>query len=67
MTGAIDFLQHLREWCDNHNYCLDCPYGDIDGEGILHCRIGAIVSKTDDEIADLVREVERWWKENERA
>ena len=66
MTGAIEFLQHLRAWCDNHNYCLDCPYEDTDGDGIVHCKIDGITDKSDTEIADLVREVERWHRERSK-
>lgn len=63
MTGAIEFLKHAREMCSDTERCSECPliknYGSI-----CPCRLKVnYFYLSDNEIADLVREVERWWRE----
>ena len=70
MTGAIEFLQHARKCCAKHLGCLShgepCPaYRYWKQHNVGECRFKNLYLQDDNDIADLVREVERWWRENE--
>ena len=69
MTGAINFLQHARDICSSQLRCVfnekPCPlFRYWEKHGIGECRLKYLYQLNDEEIADLVREVERWWEEN---
>jgi len=63
MTGAILFLQHARACCKAHllykNNCEGCPM-NINS----HCFLHEITYITNEQIADIVRAVEKWYVED---
>lgn len=62
MTGAITCIGHAKEMC----LCVECANCKLyidKGYSFRICALKAFHLLTDEEIADLVREVERWHKE----
>ena len=64
MVGAIEFVQHARKVCANHQNCEDCPLYEWYSE----CNKAAIedacnIAGTEGEPHEIVRAVEKAYKE----
>ena len=69
MIDAMEFLQHIRECCYRNINCRNCPvyHHTENPKNILedgYCRLDRLALSTDEEIADIIQDVEKWGKEN---